>query len=122
MTSPAFDRALAAEPQLVAVALLVDRLCEQARPGDDERYGVVWEDVVKALVSPLVGDERGFIPRQAPDGPQPKVISVAEFVFDGPDRVEPRTETEKWLRTSEAFDAVMNELRSRLAGAESSGE
>ncbi|MGH3793875.1 MAG: hypothetical protein ACRDSP_03195 [Pseudonocardiaceae bacterium] len=120
----AYDRALASEPQLCDVERLVDQLCKHARPGDYERYGHMWEWIVKALVSPLVGDERGLIPRQVGDEPSGRFISMADFMdLAAPGRyTTPTSETEKWMRGSEAFDAVMNELRSRLAGAGSSGE
>jgi hypothetical protein len=116
----AYDRALAAEPQLCAVEHIVDQLCERARPDDYERYGHVWVSVVKALVSPLVGDERGLIPRQAPDGPAARIATGADFIFG--EYTAPASETEEWLRGPEAFTAVMVELQRRLAEAGSPGE
>ncbi len=120
----AYDRALAADLQLCAVERLVDQLCEQAQPGDYERYGLVWEWIVKALVSPLVGWERGLIPRQAGDEPRQRFVSMTEFVAlaDPEHFTTPTSETEVWMRGSEAFDAVMVELQRRLAEAGSPGE
>lgn len=120
----AYDRALAAEPQLRAVERLVGQLCEQARPGDYERYGLVWGWIVKALVFPLVGHERGLIPRQVGDAPSGRLLSGTEFMdLAAPEHyTTPTSETETWMRGAEAFDAVMMELQRRLAEAGSSGE
>jgi hypothetical protein len=91
-------------------------------------YGCVWESIVKPLVLPLVGWERGYPPRAARD-PDPdrslKVISGADLLADYEQRQKTRvpatTDTERWLRTPEAHDAVTDTLLERLERADPGG-
>lgn len=90
-TADQFERALTAEPTLRAIDRLVDTLCALVRPTDILCYGCVWEQIVKPLTVPLVGWCR-------------------------PGRAT--TDTEKWMRTSEAFDVVTDKWIDRLEKAD----
>lgn len=133
MTPPAdFTRAFLAEPDLTAVVRLVDALAVLVRPDDQLCASCAWERIVKPLLRPLVGWERGA-PRQAPNpapGSSWAPVDLAE-VLPSADAIrsallstedvkrqaaaEAETDTERWLRTSAAWDAVAGELLARLA-------
>jgi hypothetical protein len=117
-----YDRALAAEPQLRAIERVVDTLCELVRPSDHLCNGCVWEGIVKPLASPWVGWEREYVPGEA-DDPVPGELmgrwTMADLRGDDdPLRPPATTETEKWLRTSPAFDAVTDVWLDRLRAAD----
>jgi hypothetical protein len=123
----AYERALQAEPDLAAVVRVVDALCALVRPSDLLCHGCVWETIVKPLVSPLVGWRRGYPPEVAadPDSDKPsgfRMITGGEMLdayrAHEATRVSATTDTEKWLRTSEAFDAFTNVLLDRLERAD----
>lgn len=124
-TPPAADayaRTLDAEPALRAVDRLVDALCALVRPTDALCHACVWDEIVKPLVTPLVGWERGVVP-QAPDEHQGAADDGARFrcLADMPEPApvpEPETETERWLRSAEAFDAVTDVWLARLEAAD----
>lgn len=115
----AFERALQAEPKLRAVSQLVDVLRLLVRPTDEMCHGCIWEAIVKPLVRPWVGWGRGYPPKSAQD-PDPtgerwlRVTSAAELMREADPRIPAETETEKWLRTSEAWNAVTKVLIDRL--------
>ena len=114
----AFDRALNADYQLMAKKV-VDTFIKLVRPTDELCHACVWELIVKPLVSSRVGHGRGYEPMQAED-PDPtgerflRVITAAEYMKDRPQRAPAETETEKWMRTSEAYDAFTDVLLKRL--------
>lgn len=113
----AFERALKAEPRLRAVVRIVNVLRLLVRPTDQMCHGCLWEIVIKPLVKPWIGWGRGYLPRQAknpdPDGGwRLRVQTAAEVMREHP--IPAETETEKWLRTSEAWNAVTQVLNDRL--------
>jgi hypothetical protein len=115
----AFERALQAEPKLRAVSQLVDVLRLLVRPTDEMCHGCVWEALVKPLVRPWIGWGRGYLPKPAkdpdPDEDFPRFVKVDLGSDWQPDpRVPAETETEKWLRSSEAWNAVTEVLIDRL--------
>jgi len=112
-----YSRALAAEPGLKAVESLVDALCRLVRPEDTFCAGCAWERIVKPLLVPLVGWGREALLEQAADPSGEDV--TAEWI--GPQReVAPpaTTETEKWLRSSAAYDAVTDAWIAQLEKAD----
>lgn len=116
-----YKRALAAERRLVAVDQAVAALCEFVRPTDEMCYGCTWESIVKPLLMPLVGWGRGYPTRVAadPTGDWASGLKTWKQLCDEDDseekyRPEATTETEKWMRTEEAWDAVSNTLLDRL--------
>lgn len=119
-----YDRALNAEPRLRAIAATADALLELVRPTDTMCGGCVWDGIVKPLVTPLIGWERGYPPKPAPDPGEStwRLISgsdwAAEFEEVEKTRVPATTDTEKWLRTSDAWDAFCGELIRRLNDAD----
>lgn len=122
-TAPAagYRRALDAEPRLRAIERLVTGLCELARPGDTLCAGCVWELIVKPLTTPWIGWGRGRPHRDAADDPRDswQPVSLADLLAEpGYARAEPATDTERWLRSSEAFDAFTDELLRRLDAAD----
>lgn len=118
------DRATRAEPRLQAVVNIVTALTALVRPTDTMCGGCVWDEIVKPLALPLIGWERGYPPKAAPDpgtlawlftggGDWAKECAEAEKA-----RTPATTDTEKWLRTSEAWDSVCGELIRRLNDAD----
>jgi hypothetical protein len=130
VTTPAvgissYRRALVAEPRLVAISRMVDVLCSFVRPDDVLCAGCAWELIIKPLILPLVGWERGLLLESAED-PSPKSTSgwiSGSSLIDAADlqessRTPASTRTEHWLRTSDAYDAVVGELVHRLDTAD----
>lgn len=118
-----YRRALKAEPQLRAIDRLVDVLAALAptrRSGRPLCSGCTWERIVKPLTSPWVGHERGFHPDVAedPDPDRPPIQFLKASDLKMPPRVEATTEIERWLRTSEAWDAVTRVWIDRLHHAD----
>lgn len=125
-TETAYKRALAAEPRLNAIVTTVSALCELARADDTMCAGCIWDSIVKPLTTPLIGWSRGYPPKEAAD-PDPndhgwRLISgadwFAEFEETAKHRTPATTDTEQWLRTSEAWDAFTSELLHRLNEAD----
>lgn len=115
-----YDRALAAERRLRAAVAVVDALCALVRTTDRMCSGCVWETIVKPMILPLVGWERGYPPRQAKDpGPRPAGLHLTRADLGNlPRPVTASTETETWLRSMEAWDAVTGTLLDRLYQAD----
>ena len=91
-------------------------------PDHEMCAGCIWERMVKPLVSPLLGWERGHPVGEAKD-PEPysfaaHVLDWDEFWSKQDDRSPATTETEKWLRTSDAWDAFTGVLLVRLNDAD----
>lgn len=130
-------RALEAEPDLEALDRLVDALCALVRPDDRLCAGCTWEGIVKPLASALVGWERGA-PRTAstpadtlglrPVGDIAAEVDLADQlraqiihgdqILGVPHAPEPANDTERWLRSHEAWDAVTNVWLARLEAAD----
>lgn len=125
-TSERFVRALAAEHRLRPIVALVDALCDLVGPGDVMCAGCVWETIVKPLVRPLVGWERGCAGREAKDavpgetGRRPCNMGELMAELDGDElrRTPATTNTERWLRSTEAYDAFTDVLLARLNEAD----
>jgi hypothetical protein len=90
--SRSYDRALEAEPGLRALDALVDALCALVRPSDALCHGCVWERIVKPLALPLVGWAR-------------RNGSATD-------------DSDRWLRSSEAYDTITNVWLARLQQAD----
>jgi hypothetical protein len=126
IASSEYQRALAADRHLAAIEAMVDTQTLFLRPGDRFCAGCYWEHVLKPLVSCFVGWGRGARHLDAPDpDPQAKAtwrpVALAELMAldtDGKAPPAPGTDTEQWLRTSAAFDAVTRELLARLEQAD----
>jgi len=114
-TRAAYERALTAEPQLEAVVKVVDALLliDDDKSDELDHWGII-----KPLIVPWLGYQRGTVPLNAPDAPTsstPKVKSVGELARTNlPRPVPATTETEKWLRSEEAYDAFTDVLLARL--------
>lgn len=117
-SAKAYVRAVDAEPQLEAIEALVDLLCAIAPTDRPFCCGCIWETILKPLVSPLVGWERGYPPGQAADPDpdkrswQPIDLSAAIAALDS--RPKPATATEAWLRTEDAYNAVTHRWLTQL--------
>lgn len=126
MSAPAVDafaRAVAADPRLRALDALVDALCTLVRSGDVMCSGCVWEEIVKPLASDAIGWERGYRPEHADDAPRTLASRMMTFsqLQASVDARKPQpatSETEKWLRTSDAWDAVTDMWIRRLQVAD----
>jgi hypothetical protein len=125
ITQTDFDRAVQAEPQLHSLVRMVNALCVLVRPSDSMCSGCIWESILKPLVEPMVGWGRGYPPKSAKD-PVPYaewgVYSAAELVAyaDLPEhsRIPATTETERWLRSSAAYDGFTRPLIAQLQEAD----
>lgn len=110
-TTDLYERALAADPKLRALDLAVRTMASLVRPGDMMCPGCVWEHIVKPLAVPLIGWERGLPIESAKDpGDSWEVVNLAD-ALDALDEARERrtpadTETERWLRTDQAYDVV----------------
>jgi hypothetical protein len=137
-----YDRAVQAEPQLRPIVRLVEALVDLRRPSDRLCAGCVWETIVKPLVSPLVGWGRGYPPEQAKDRDSwqprrlrvtraseirprsrhvdltPYLVDARQLLDEDDDQLPATSETERWLRTSEAYDAVTGRLLAKLDQAD----
>lgn len=112
----AYERALSAEPALESVVKVVDALLllDEDKSENLDHWGII-----KPLIVPWVGFGRGYVPSEASDvvntPSKPKVRSFTDFLDEpGPARVPATTKTEKWMRTSEAYDAFTDVLLARL--------
>lgn len=68
-------------------------------------HGCLWSGVVKPLAKLLLGPARGELAEAADRADIPKPVDLAAL-FDEPERPEAATETERWLRSGEAYDQV----------------
>jgi hypothetical protein len=118
----AYRRVLAAEPRLRPIAHLVDALCTLVRADDTMCAGCVWESIVEPLTTRLVGWSRGYPPQQATDDrAEPGSVRYVDMdaVLNRLSRREPpASETEAWLRGSDAYDAFTDEMLRRLEAAD----
>jgi hypothetical protein len=130
---PAYKRAVEAEPRLRHVERMVKAQVLYIRPGDTFCHGCYWDAILKPLVTPLVGWGRGE-PHEDAEDPHPSGKRVMHVTGGGESRVEekdnylvittswdeafarmdaepePTTATEKWLRSSDAWDTVTDHL------------
>lgn len=111
-----YDDALKLEPRLTAVERMVDTVCLYVRPTDEFCHACYWESVLKPIVTDLVGWGRGYPPEQA--DPNPRSSWAPIDLADLPDPTPAENDAEKWLRSSEAFDLVTDELLRRLYDAD----
>jgi hypothetical protein len=122
-TEASYDRALAAEPRLRPIVRIVDALCALVGPDHQMCSGCIWTGIVKPLVTPLVGWERGYAPDEAKD-PEPgrrlmlRPVDMKQIMAKLNDRRPATTDTEKWLRSGEAYDAFTDVLMDRLDKAD----
>jgi hypothetical protein len=121
--TPAYDRALAAERRLRAIERMIQVTTMYLRRGDTFCSGCYWTDVLKPLLRPLVGWERGRVQEQAKDPSGSswlhKPITRADLAAIAADtRAPAETDTETWLRTQEAWHAVTDVLLARLDAAD----
>lgn len=116
-----YRRALEAEPDLQALEAAVYVIAQTARPDEPFCPGCLWEEILKPLVTPIVGWERGAPRQQARDAAPPGVFEAPTALnlsdLETPDIPAPTSDTEKWLRTSEPFDAVTDKWLADLDAA-----
>ena len=117
-----YDRALQAEPQLQVLERMVATLCATAPTGEPFCVGCIWECVLKPLVTPLVGWDRGYPPEQSrdpdPAAPSFVIVSVTEALQGLDERPKAKTATEEWMRGTGAWDAVTNRWLAQLDAAD----
>lgn len=117
-----YARALDAEPQLAAIEALVNVLCATAPTDQPFCCGCIWETILKPLVTPLVGWDRGYPPEQAEDPDpgkrswQPIDLTTTFAALDN--RPKPATATEAWLRSQDAYNAVTDRWLTQLDAAD----
>lgn len=120
-TTDRYQRALAAEPNLRIAVSVVDALTALVRPDDRLCASCVWELILKPLVSPLIGWERGYPPLSAADPTSglPQPVRLSELLAEPSERRRPAsTDTERWLRSNEAWDGFTDPLLRRLDDAD----
>ena len=117
-TENLYSRALKAEPKLPPIETLVETLCATApskRSGKPMCSACVWSGIVKPLVIRLVGHNRAWpLTLREKDDYQTGLVftRASDIKLHGAPSAE--TEIEKWLRTSEAWDAVVRTWLARL--------
>ncbi|WMM73009.1 hypothetical protein RCF27_01245 [Rhodococcus pyridinivorans] len=101
---------------------MVTALCELTRPEDTMCVGCAWDNIIKPLATPLIGWGRGYPPKQAKDrdhnAPRYRYVNIAEVLEEQEGRPPAESDTERWLRTSEAWDAVTEYWLARLDTAD----
>lgn len=119
-TNDGYRRALDADGGLRALDAAVRIIAARKPKTGPQCAGCVWEMVVKPLVSPLVGWERGRAPEQAVDPGErrswrPVPLTLGTVVprsglgeLSREPSESPTSDIEQWLRTSAAYDAVTN--------------
>jgi hypothetical protein len=135
-TTSLLARALAADPAIAALDLAIAGLCVSAREADGPFCaGCAWTRIIKPLALPLVGWERGRSAIEARDpGSSWAEIDLTPYLDRPPLRdrlltqdqlaeLEPprstaTTETERWLRSQEAWDVVTRAWMARLQEAD----
>lgn len=103
-------RAIAADHQIRALDRTVRLIAALAPSPDSDTemcHGCLWSGIVKPLAQLLLGPDRGIVD-EAEDRTTDGWIDLAS-VFDELDREPPSTETERWLRSDEAWNAVTGE-------------
>lgn len=110
-----YRRALAAEPALLAAQNVVVFACTFTGPDDQMCNGCFWESTLKPLIHPLIGWERHAPEKNAPDRKLTfkescKSLSEIRDEMDALARyqVPAETETERWMRSSDAWDAMVH--------------
>lgn len=120
-------RACAADAGIRALDHMVSALCAAARTTDGPACSAcTWERLVKPLVMPLLGWQRGLPQLAALDPRQPgqplHVVGISELMArmdeQGARRTPATTDTERWLRSQEAWDAVTGAWLARLYDAD----
>lgn len=121
------ERACAVDRRIRALDQAVTGLCAAAELADGPACAAcVWERVVKPLALPLVGWERGLPPLAVKD-PRPPgaplhVMGIGALLEEMDEQKSRRTpassETERWLRSQEAWDAVTGAWLARLHEAD----
>jgi hypothetical protein len=106
-----FDDILTAEPQLKAIDRMVRTQILFIRNQDEFCAGCYWTHILKPLVRPLVGWERGYPPKQAKEKSAGLPVgltltSAREYLSNWPERPPAANGNEEFLRTSHAFDIV----------------
>lgn len=125
MSMDEYHRALAAEPMLRTIERMVDAFVALAPSRQSKKamcYGCLWGGVLKPLVRPYVGWDRAY-PRKQAKNPEDRVpsgttVSAAEVMRNMPDRIPVETDEERWMRSSEAWDAVVQVWLKRLEDAD----
>lgn len=121
------ERACKADPGIRALDRAVTALCAAASATEGPACSAcTWERIVKPLVLPLIGWGRGLpsLPARdprVPGGPlQPVDLGelMAQMDEQQTRRTPATTDTERWLRTQEAWDAVTASWLARLYDAD----
>lgn len=118
-TTSDYQRALDAEPQLGTAVLAVNALCALAGPENSMCSGCAWELIIKPICLPYIGHCRGVPLTQATDSTGVlDLLITPDELFALPDAPEATSDTERWLRTIEAYDAFTRPLIARLEAAD----
>lgn len=121
------ERACKADRRIRALDQAVTAMCLAAAVADGPACsGCTWTRIVKPLALPLLGWERGYPQASAKDPRAPgealRLVNVSEELAGQAERESRRapasTETERWLRTQEAWDAVTGLWIDRLHEAD----
>ncbi len=117
-----FAKALAAEPRLHAVDRMVRMVVAMAptrRSGKPMCSDCFWTNVLKPIVQPLIGWERGDPGEEPPEKPHGvRMLSHAEVMERRRPRPRATTSTERWLRSAEAYDVVTDRWLKALHNAD----
>ena len=106
-TDDLFEKALRAEPRLRAIDQMVRTfvaLAPSRRSNKTMCAGCIWELILKPLATPLVGWSRGRPPEQVREPRASRRVDLTPYLRD--DRAVPENETEAWMRSMSAWDAV----------------
>lgn len=102
------------EHRLVALEELVDQAVVAVRPSDEGWCAnAFFGRAIKPLGSLLVGDDRGY-PIEEARPRTDEVTTFGDLIDEDDDRAPATTDEERVLRSSEAYDAALSHLLSKL--------
>lgn len=118
----AFDKACLLDRHLAVVNHIVGILCELVRPEDTMCAGCIWDTVVKPLITPYVGFNRGLPLREAQPykpGGEVEMKSLLDWLNESDEkRVPATTDEEKWLRRQSTWESFTTVILHRLDEAD----
>ncbi len=113
-------RAVAADHQIRALdrtIRLIAALAPSPDSGIEMCHGCLWSGIVKPLAQLLLGPDRGIVDEAEDNAHIGRFVDIAAFLNE-PDRPPASTETERWLRSDEAYHALTNEWLRLLHAAD----
>lgn len=101
-----FEKALTIVPELRAINNMVRVFVALAPKNQPMCTDCIWGTILKPMVYPLLGWGRGLAPESAEDMSFSLMFTGEDFANIKDKHTEATTKTERWLRSSDAYDLV----------------